>query len=179
MTTPAALPPTFPPDGEIDRELAELTLGFVIDEGRRRHYQALWIEGRVIIAERNPGVRGAELARLLAENFDVCGTRGCYAGWASLFAGWRQVGREDTVENPATGERTTMRRAARRSLGLTHVQAAVLFDATNSRAELEEMVARLLRDPADVLRDYWEGRDIDPDLVAEEEADEHAQVSAT
>lgn len=164
MTT-APLPPSLPPEGETDAELLRLILDFV-DSAPARHRQGTWIEGLVQVARENPQARGGDLLALLRDpvSLEVCGTAGCFAGWASLAAGWRQSRAfHADVEDPTTGETVSMRVAARRSLGLTPLQAAVLFDGGNTREDLREMVEEIIADPATELPSWWDSTDVYPD----------------
>lgn len=159
MTTrPTPVPPII--SAELNRELATVTLDF-LRANQARHRQSTWINGEVRVAHDHPELRGAELAALLTDTPpNVCGTAGCFAGWASLFGGWRQIGGYDSVVNPADRhDQRSMREAAQVSLGLTDAQARVLFDADNTIDELAVMVEHLLADPTTDLRAEEVARD--------------------
>lgn len=98
-----------------------------------------------------------------------CGTVACLAGWTALHAGYRPVAYDGVdVELPVTdvarrpdavgvGARVPLpvEHVARRLLGLTPAQAALLFDGGNSLRDLWEF-ARVFTDgeltvPADVV----------------------------
>lgn len=152
MSTPTPHPVRPIHSAEPNHELLTMIDEF-LQEVPERHDQATWINGRVRIAAEHPEARGADLLELLHDT-ETCGTAGCFAGWAAIAAGWRQVSMWDEVVDPTDPYRRhhlTMREAAIRSLGITRYQAAVLFDSMNSRADIHEIVYAIVNGDEETL----------------------------
>jgi hypothetical protein len=160
MTTPVA-PPEIREEGDLNVPLLTLTRDF-LQENRPRHNQGVWFSAIVRPLFSNPGLRGPELARMIAETSRTdCNTVGCFAGWAALFAGWRQWDKyPSTVYDPSLsflmrGE-YAIKEAAQLSLGLTDDQAQALFFADNTIFDLVSMIDRLLTNQDDDLIDFYQ-----------------------
>jgi hypothetical protein len=71
-----------------------------------------------------------------------CGTAGCFAGWRAMLDGYTQVSRtfSGTAINPTTFERIEVRSHAVQRLGLTDRQSVRLFAASNTLADLKDIV---------------------------------------
>ena len=76
-----------------------------------------------------------------------CGTTACFAGWAAILSGWtvKQVQLTDDPVKDIGGE----------ILGLTVSESHQLFDASNTRHQLELMVKDLVNG-VDILHPYYD-----------------------
>ena len=169
MTTPVP-PPEIREEGDLNISLLTLTRDF-LQENRRRHDQGVWFSHMVRpLFGSDPTIRGTELARMIAETTrEDCNTVGCFAGWAALFAGWRQWDKyPSTVYDPSLSflmrYEMEIKEAARLSLGLTDDQARALFYANNNILDIVAMIDRLLTNQDDDLNDLR--------LIAERRAEE-------
>jgi hypothetical protein len=63
-----------------------------------------------------------------------CGTVACFAGWAAILSGWS----EQQVSS------TRMWAAGAQLLGISIVEAGILFNSQNTRSQLELMVKDLV-----------------------------------
>src|SRR4051812_16632068 len=113
-------------------ELARTVRNFLRDHPQR-HNQRKWIDGRVQVLAREPEL-AANVPALIAAleeawRDDTCGTAGCFAGWASLFAGYRQFSDGEYVYdptdvpedgNPRDAIHVSMEYAGKAALGLTY-----------------------------------------------------------
>ena len=73
-----------------------------------------------------------------------CHTTACVAGWAAILNGWRPMWTDSTkMLHSATGEVEQVITVARRLLGLTAPQAAVLFTETFDLADVRRVVERI------------------------------------
>jgi len=148
-------PPETRDEGDLNISLMILTRDF-LQANRQRHRQKLWMTDFVTATREDEGIRGPELALLIARTTE-CNTAGCFAGWAALFAGWRQVFNVSTVYDPSQPENVLpVKEAARQSLGLTNDQAAALFGSNNNIFDLVTMIERLLQDQDDDLADLYD-----------------------
>src|SRR3954468_3647507 len=114
-------PPETRDEGDLNISLMILTRDF-LQANRQRHRQKLWMTDFVAATREDEGIRGPELALLIARTTE-CNTAGCFAGWAALFAGWRQASDDvSTVYDPSRPSDYLVRikTAARVSLGLTN-----------------------------------------------------------
>lgn len=76
-----------------------------------------------------------------------CGTSMCFAGWAAVLAGgkWSNpVGECDTrMKRQGAWPEEEVEERAMRVLGLTEEEAAILFDGSNSKTDLQGFVKNL------------------------------------
>jgi hypothetical protein len=139
----------------LNRELLTLTRDF-LREHPERHAQDLWMSDWVAPAMRAPELDAAGLVAAVTAPDNTCGTAGCFAGWASLFAGYRQSPHMETIViDSETGDEWTMRVAAYRALGLTLHQAEALFHPANTIEDIIEGVDRILANENDPLVDIF------------------------
>lgn len=147
--------------------LAETVRDFLRNHPQR-HDQTHWVDGQVQVLSADPDL-AANIPALIealeaAWRDDVCMTTGCLAGWASLFAGYRQFKNNSSVYDPADflpGEVPSyfslklipMSEAARLALGLTDEQASALFWHRNTLDDIDDMFERIIADPSDQLDD--------------------------
>lgn len=72
-----------------------------------------------------------------------CGTAACFAGWACLMSGWKQV-EVDSVRVTRPGVSSYADTVATAELGLEEHEANRLFDGANTRDMLRLMVKDLV-----------------------------------
>lgn len=113
-----------------DEALFRKTLDWVREEAAKpavdsEWYQATW------------AAEGEEIGR-------SCGTAFCFAGYAAHIAGLNYVHRSGAAVVTADGRRCSTGRAASELLGITGMEADLLFEGSNTLATIEALAAAIM-----------------------------------